>query len=92
MEKYTCETCGNNGTDVCPLCCNYQGGYPDRWKPKTEPERLVKVMFDECENCKKAPPHISKCFSETGYCKYFPYEMPQVFGKREDLHEEKEES
>lgn len=45
--------------------------------------------MDECKDCEKAPSHISKCFSETGYCKYFPYEMPGCFGKRENLKENK---
>lgn len=41
--------------------------------------------MNECKGCEKAPSHVSKCFSETGYCKYFPYEMPECFGKKEDL-------
>ena len=45
--------------------------------------------MDECKDCEKAPSHISKCFSETGYCKYFPYEMPGCFGKRENLKDNK---
>ena len=46
---------------------------------------VMENCMDECKDCEKAPSHISKCFSETGYCKYFPYEMPECFGKREDL-------
>ena len=48
-------------------------------------EVITGQIMDECKDCEKAPSHISKCFSETGYCKYFPYEMPECFGKREDL-------
>lgn len=56
------------------------------------------MMFAEfglqarCKGCKKAPPNIGRCFSETGYCEEFPYDMPEFFGDREDLFEPKEES
>ena len=43
-----------------------------------------------CNDCKKAPAHIGRCFSDTGYCVEFPYDMPEFFGEREDLFEPKE--
>lgn len=36
-----CSDCKNNGTQICSVCCSYQG-YPDRWeaKPKTNADRI----------------------------------------------------
>ena len=48
--------------------------------------------MNECQNCKKGKPHIGKCFSSTGYCKYFPYKMPEIYGQKEDLREPVEEA
>lgn len=42
-----CSDCKNNGTQICSVCCSYQG-YPDRWeaKPKTNADR-IRAMTDE---------------------------------------------
>ena len=42
-----CSDCKNNGTQICSVCCSYQG-YPDRWeaKPKTNADR-IRAMSDE---------------------------------------------
>ena len=42
-----CSDCKNNGTQICSVCCSYQG-YPDRWeaKPKTNADR-IREMSDE---------------------------------------------
>ncbi len=42
-----CLDCKNNGTQICSVCCSYQG-YPDRWeaKPKTNADR-IRAMSDE---------------------------------------------
>lgn len=42
-----CSDCKNNGTQICSVCCSYQG-CPDRWeaKPKTNADRF-RAMSDE---------------------------------------------
>lgn len=42
-----CSDCKNNGTQICSVCCSYQG-CPDRWeaKPKTNADR-IRAMSDE---------------------------------------------
>lgn len=42
-----CSDCKNNGTQICSVCCSYQG-CPDRWeaKPKTNADR-IRNMEDE---------------------------------------------
>ena len=42
-----CSDCKNNGTQICSVCCSYQG-VPDRWeaKPKTNADR-IRAMSDE---------------------------------------------
>lgn len=42
-----CSDCKNNGTQICSVCCSYQG-CPDRWeaKPKTNADR-IRTMSDE---------------------------------------------
>lgn len=42
-----CSDCKNDGTQICSVCCSYQG-YPDRWeaKPKTNADR-IRAMSDE---------------------------------------------
>ena len=42
-----CSDCKNNGTQICSVCCSYQG-CPDRWEPKpqTNADRF-RAMTDE---------------------------------------------
>lgn len=42
-----CSDCKNNGTQICSMCCSYQG-CPDRWeaKPQTNADR-IRAMTDE---------------------------------------------
>lgn len=42
-----CSDCKNNGTQICSVCCSYQG-CPDRWeaKPTTNADR-IRAMTDE---------------------------------------------
>ena len=42
-----CSDCKNNGTQICSVCCSYQG-CPDRWeaKPTTNADR-IRNMTDE---------------------------------------------
>ena len=46
MSNCNCSNCKNNGTQICSVCCSYQG-YADRWeaKPKTNADR-VRAMSD----------------------------------------------
>lgn len=44
-----CSDCKNTGTQICTVCCTYQGGVPDRWesKPVTNYDRLVSKSPEE---------------------------------------------
>lgn len=55
-----CSDCKNNGTQICSVCCSYQG-YPDRWeaKPKTNADRI-------CECAVKWTPTIEECPLQSG--------------------------
>ena len=69
-----CSDCKNNGTQICSVCCSYQG-YPDRWepKPKTNADR-IRAMSDEeladflekvadgCDSC----PMLKECTYSDG--------------------------
>lgn len=78
MKCYRPGSCGPYETTPCNEC-------PYSKPQGSNREQRKRDGMDECKDCEKAPSHISKCFSETGYCKYFPYEMPECFGKMEDL-------
>lgn len=43
-----CSDCKNTGTQICTVCCAYQG-VPDRWEPKliTNYERLIQKAPEE---------------------------------------------
>lgn len=56
--------------------------------PSLNRKWMITKSMDECKNCVKYPSHVSKCVSNTGYCKYFPYEMPDYYGQKENLKEE----
>lgn len=72
-----CSNCKNNGTQICSVCCSYQG-YPDRWeaKPKTNADR-IRAMTDE---------ELTKWVSDIGidcaYCKIetLCYKLCKCFG------------
>lgn len=49
-------------------------------------EKIFDNVLIACTTCKKGKPHISRCFSENGMCKYFPYDMGN---NTEDLYENK---
>lgn len=69
-----CSDCKNNGTQICSVCCSYQG-YPDRWeaKPKTNADR-IRAMSDEeladwlCHIVSNETVNCSHCIAEE-HCK-----------------------
>lgn len=72
-----CSDCKNNGTQICSVCCSYQG-CPDRWeaKPKTNADR-IRAMTDEelaefIGRCVDHEFHLEcVCFlNQFGYCQY----------------------
>lgn len=73
-----CSDCKNNGTQICSVCCSYQG-FPDRWeaKPKTNADKFRTKTDEElaewisnqvdCDSCRIE----SLCYEECkcGDCK-----------------------
>ncbi len=56
---------------------------------KLTKDKLMIYLNKNCNDCKKAPPHVSVCFNTRGYCKYFPYDM-NPNGNHENLFVPKE--
>lgn len=65
-----CSDCKNNGTQICSVCCSYQG-YPDRWeaKPKTNADRFFRnatneqlaQYMDKIASCEFCPARRERC-------------------------------
>ena len=71
-----CSDCKNTGTQICTVCCAYQGGVPDRWEPKPvthydritskTPEELAEWIASIYPDC---PPDREGCTNDTDVCK-----------------------
>ena len=46
----------------------------------------MECFVNICDTCKLNPPHISKCFNNTGFCIHFPYTLAKEFNQIEDCY------